>query len=71
MAKKKFLDTIKTKQPAELRQMVKERREILRSLRFDLASGKVKNSKEISKIKKEIAQILTLENKLKKEAVTK
>ncbi|MDD5144958.1 MAG: 50S ribosomal protein L29 [Candidatus Pacebacteria bacterium] len=53
---------------AELRQRNKEDlaknlsedREKLRQLRFDLAAGKVKNVREIRKIKKEIAQILTL-----------
>lgn len=32
----------------------------LRQLKFDLASGKVKNIKEIKEVKKSIAQILTL-----------
>lgn len=48
------------KSPAELRKLLKENREKLRQLKFDLASGKVKNVREIRKIKKEIARILTL-----------
>ena len=40
--------------------MVKESRERLRILRFDLASGKVKNVREVRKVKKDIARILTI-----------
>jgi len=39
---------------------IKDYREKLRSLRFDLASGKVKNVREIRNIKKDIARILTI-----------
>ena len=48
----------KTKQ--DLESLLKESREKLRQLYFDLSAGKVKNVREIRKIKKEIAQILTL-----------
>ncbi|PJA02555.1 50S ribosomal protein L29, partial [bacterium (Candidatus Gribaldobacteria) CG_4_10_14_0_2_um_filter_36_18] len=34
--------------------------EKLRQLRFDLASGKVKNVREIREIKKDIARMITL-----------
>ncbi|PIP25098.1 MAG: 50S ribosomal protein L29 [Candidatus Nealsonbacteria bacterium CG23_combo_of_CG06-09_8_20_14_all_36_12] len=44
----------------ELQKLLAENREKLRQLRFDLASGKVKNVREIRKIKKDIARILTL-----------
>lgn len=44
----------------ELEKLLKENREKLRQLRFDLSAGKVKNVKEVHKIKKEIARILTL-----------
>lgn len=44
----------------ELQNQLKEKRERLRVLRFDLVSGKVKNVKEIREIKKDIARILTL-----------
>lgn len=44
----------------ELNRLLIENRERLRQLRFDLASGKVKNVREIRKIKKDIARILTL-----------
>jgi large subunit ribosomal protein L29 len=47
----------------ELQKILQDSREKLRQLRFDLASGKVKNVREIRHLKKEIAQILTILNK--------
>ena len=44
----------------ELNKMVQEEREKLRNLRFDLASGKVKNVRQIRQLRKNIAQILTI-----------
>ncbi len=44
----------------ELQKILVDNREKLRQLRFDLSAGKVKNVREIRKVKKEIAQILTL-----------
>jgi len=44
----------------ELKKLLEENQEKLRQLRFDLASGKVKNVREIRKIKKDIARILTI-----------
>ena len=43
-----------------LQKLLQEKRERLRILKFDLASGKVKNVREIRGIKKDIARILTL-----------
>lgn len=51
---------LKQKSAAELQKMLQEQREKLRSLKFDLASGKVKNVREIRSLKKGIARILTL-----------
>lgn len=45
---------------SELQKLLQAHRERLRQLRFDLSSGKVKNVREIRKIKKDIARILTL-----------
>ena len=53
------IEEIKQKTKAELERILQELREKVRSLRFDLASGKVKNVREIRKIKKDIARILT------------
>ena len=44
----------------ELQKIVQEEREKLRNLRFDLASGKVKNVRQIRQLRKNIAQILTI-----------
>ncbi len=43
-----------------MQKILKDDREKLKQLRFDLAAGKVKNVREIRKIKKEVARILTL-----------
>lgn len=51
---------IRQKTQEELRRNVKEIRERLRSLRFDLTSGKVKNVREIRQIRKDVARILTV-----------
>ena len=51
---------LRQKSKSELQKLLQEDREKLRQLRFDLTSGKVKNVREIRKIKKEIARILTL-----------
>ena len=48
------------KSQTELKKILQDIREKLRQLRFDLSSGKVKNVREIRKIKKDIARILTL-----------
>ncbi len=56
---------LRKKTKNELNKLLTERRERLRVLRFDLASGRVKNVKEISQLKREVARIITLlkENK--------
>ena len=51
---------LRQKSKGELQKLLRENREKLRALNFDLASGKVKNVREIRKIKKNIARILTL-----------
>jgi len=48
------------KTKSELQKILQDNWEKLRQLRFDLAAGKVKNVREIRRIKKEIARILTL-----------
>ena len=54
------LAELKQKNKEEMQKLLEEDREKLRQLRFDLAGGKVKNVREVRKVKKEIAQILTL-----------
>jgi ribosomal protein L29 len=55
-------DLIK-KTEKELTVMLKEKREALRAFSFGLSGGKVKNVKEGSNLKKDIARILTAINK--------
>lgn len=49
----------KQKPKKELQRLLRNNQDKLRQLRFDLASGKVKNVREIRQIKKDIARILT------------
>ena len=51
---------LQQKTKSELEKLLEDNQEKLRELRFDLASGKIKNVREIRKIKKNIARILTL-----------
>jgi large subunit ribosomal protein L29 len=51
---------IRQKQKTELQKIVKDHQEKLKNLRFDLASGKVKNVREVRNLKKDIARILTI-----------
>lgn len=60
--KKKELEQVKTKPVEELAKMVLDCRERLWSLKSDLKSGKVKNVKEVKRVKKDIARVLTIIN---------
>ncbi len=53
------ISEIKQKPKKELQRLLQNNQDKLRQLRFDLASGKVKNVREIRQIKKDIARILT------------
>jgi large subunit ribosomal protein L29 len=53
------IQEIRRKSNNEVQKTLKELRERLRQLRFDLEAGKVKNIREIRAIKKDIARILT------------
>lgn len=55
-------DLIK-KTEKELKALLAEKREALRTFRFAMSGGKTKNLKEGAKLKKEIAQIMTILNK--------
>lgn len=57
---------LKAKTKSELQKLLQDNQERMRQLRFDLVSGKVKNIREIRKVKKIIAKVLTiLKNKSK------
>ena len=51
---------LRQKPKEELKKLLIDNKERLRSLKFDLASGKVKNVREIRSLKKDIARILTI-----------
>lgn len=51
---------LRQKPKEEMKRIVLESKEKLRQLRFDLASGKVKNVREMHRLKKDIAKILTI-----------
>jgi len=53
-------EELRKKSKLQLQKLLKEKRERLRQLRFDLASKKLKNYREIRQIKKDIARILTV-----------
>lgn len=54
---------LRQKSQDELKMMLKENREKIRSLRFDLASKKLKKTNELGEVRKSIAQILTVLNR--------
>jgi len=60
--KKQELEQLKTKNKLELNKTLADRRGRLWSLRVELASGKVKNVREIRKVKRDIARFLTILN---------
>ena len=56
---------LRRKSGESLEKMVRDQREKLRQLRFDLAAGKVKNIKEIRQTRKEIARTCTVLGEMK------
>lgn len=57
--KRRELQELKNKPIAELSHLVREGAEKLRSLRFDLAAGKVKNVNELRALRKNLARMRT------------
>jgi len=60
--KRKEFQEYKNKPLAEIHSDLRNLRERLTKLKFDLAAGKVKNIREIRQIKKNIARMLTVVN---------
>jgi large subunit ribosomal protein L29 len=60
------LAELRQRNQKELERLLIREREKLRQLRFDLASGKVKNIRKIREVKKDIARILTILNEKSK-----
>lgn len=58
--KKQDFQQLKSKSHAEMQKELRESKEKLRDLKFDLAAGKVKNVSEIKKLKKVVARLSTL-----------
>jgi len=54
------IQELRQKSKPEIETLLREDREKLRQMRFDLASGKIKNISEIRKIKKDVARIMTI-----------
>ena len=50
---------LKGKSKEDLEHDIKEAREKLRNLKFDLMSGKVKNLKSVHEVRKQIARLMT------------
>ena len=53
-------EQLKTKPAEELRKLAHEYRDKMWALTIDLKAGKVKNVKEINRIKKDVARIMTI-----------
>jgi large subunit ribosomal protein L29 len=56
---------LREKNKEELKKLLGEKEEIVRKLRFEIASKQIKNVKDLKNNKKEIARILTLINESK------
>jgi len=59
------ISELRQRSKSELQKILVDNREKLRQLRFDLSAGKVKNVREVRRIKKEIARLLTLFTELR------
>jgi large subunit ribosomal protein L29 len=57
---------LRKKDKKELEKMVQDSRKKLSELRFKFSSNKLKNVKEISNLRKEVARILTILKEAKK-----
>lgn len=68
--KKREIQELKNKPLAELEKLVKEGRERLRVLKFDLAAGKVKDVKELRGLRKDLARAFTFINSQKRQEKT-
>ena len=58
----KIKEQFKSKSPAELKADLATHEEKLQKMRFDLSFNKLKNTNEISQVRKNIARIKTLLN---------
>jgi large subunit ribosomal protein L29 len=56
---------LREKNKEELKKLLTEKEEVVRKLRFEIASKQIKNVKDLKNNRKEIARILTLINESK------
>jgi len=57
--KKKDIQELKNKQPGELMRLVQDKNQELRTLKFDLAAGKVKDISKLREARKMVARAKT------------
>jgi len=57
---KTLIKELRQKPLSELQLLLKENREKLRGLRFDLAANKLKNTHQLEATKRQVAKILTI-----------
>lgn len=62
MKQTKNLTDLRTKSAAELQKLASDLREKLRVTRLDILTGKSKNGAAISKVKRDLARVLTVAN---------
>ena len=55
-------EEIRKNSEKDLKKLLKKKKEKFKEVKFNLYSGRVKNTKEAKKIKKDIARILTILN---------
>ena len=60
---------LRKKSNSELDKLLKDSREKIRSLRFNLIGGKVKNVRDVRDVKRDVAKILTLLNETTEEEI--
>ena len=60
--KRKDIQEMKNKPDAELARLIKDKSDELRTLRFDLAAGKVKDISKIREARKKVARAKTFLN---------
>lgn len=58
--KKRDLQNLRVKAQTEIQALLTDIQKKLRDLKFDFAAGKLKNGREVAKVKKDIAQAQTV-----------
>ncbi|MCK5080911.1 MAG: 50S ribosomal protein L29 [Candidatus Moranbacteria bacterium] len=61
---------LRSKKPEELQRLLQEKRVELCKARFDIKSNQIKDNQQQSRLKKDIARILTIMAQLQKKSAT-